>query len=285
MIKDLKINSVIQTEFYEKEDKNRKILLAARENHLSYKFIPAQSEFYGGKNTVEVFNGFPMVAIHQTPLIGWGRVVKRLFDILMSLLAMIVVIPLMIPFAIIIKITDPKGPVIYKHRRITRFGTPFNIYKLRSMYWKYSTGGAASKKTDLEIFTELGREDLIAEFQENQKVKKDPRIMPIGRFTRATSIDELPQFINVIKGDLSLVGPRAIVNDELAKYKKFDGGGLITSVKSGITGLWQVSGRSDLTYEERVKLDTYYVQNWSFWLDIKILLKTILVVLKKTGAE
>jgi len=285
MIRDLDINSIIQTEFYEQESKNHKILLAARENHLSYKFIPAQSEFYGSKNTVEIFNGFPMVLIHQTPLIGWGRVVKRLFDVFVSLLALIIAIPIMVPFALIIKISDPKGPIIFKHRRITRFGTPFDIYKLRSMYWKYSAGQAGAKKTELEIFKELGREDLIEEFQANQKVKDDPRIMPIGKFIRATSIDELPQLLNVLKGNLSLVGPRAIVKDELVRYKKYDGGGLVTSVKSGITGLWQVSGRSDLSYEERVKLDTYYVQNWSFWLDIKILLKTVLVVLKKTGAE
>jgi lipopolysaccharide/colanic/teichoic acid biosynthesis glycosyltransferase len=109
--------------------------------------------------------------------------------------------------------------------------------------------------------------------------------MPIGRFIRTTSIDELPQLFNVIKGDISLVGPRAIVEDELKRYKKYSGGSLITSVKSGITGLWQVSGRSEISYEERVKLDTFYVQNWSFWLDIKILLKTVLVVLKRTGAE
>jgi exopolysaccharide biosynthesis polyprenyl glycosylphosphotransferase len=285
MVHELGVNSLIQTEFYEEESKNHKILMTAREHHLSYKFIPAQSEFYGSKNTVEVFNGFPMVSIHQTPLIGWGRVVKRLFDIAFSALMLIIAIPIMIPFALIIKISDPKGPVIYKHRRITRFGTQFNIYKLRSMYWKYSTGQYGSKKTDLEIFKELGREDLIAEFNQNQKVSTDPRIMPIGRFIRATSIDELPQLFNVIKGDISLVGPRAIVEDELKRYKKYSGGSLITSVKSGITGLWQVSGRSEISYEERVKLDTFYVQNWSFWLDIKILLKTVLVVLKRTGAE
>ncbi len=285
MIRDLGINSIIQTEFYESEIKNQKILSATRENHLSYKFIPAQSDFYGGKNTVEVFNGFPMVSIHQTPLIGWGRVVKRLFDVAISLLALVVVIPAMIVFGLIIKISDPRGPIIFKHRRITRFGTPFNIYKLRSMYWRYSAGQPGARKTELEIFKELGREDLVEEFKENQKVADDPRIMPIGKFIRATSIDELPQFFNVIKGDLSLVGPRAIVKDELSKYKKFDGGGLITSVKSGITGLWQVSGRSELTYEERVRLDTFYVQNWSFWLDLRILLKTILVVIKKTGAN
>jgi exopolysaccharide biosynthesis polyprenyl glycosylphosphotransferase len=285
MLNDLGINSIIQTEFYEDEAKNHKILAAARSNHLSYKFIPAQSEFFGSKNTVEVFNGFPMVSIHQTPLIGWGRVAKRLFDVILSLLALVVALPIMLPFMIIIKISDPKGPVIFKHRRITRFGTAFSIYKLRSMYWKYSAGQAGAKKTEIEIFKELGREDLVAEFEANQKVKNDPRVLPIGKFIRATSIDELPQLFNVIKGDLSLVGPRAIVKDELTKYKKYAGGELITSVKSGITGLWQVSGRSDLTYEERVRLDTYYVQNWSFWLDIRILLKTVLVVLKKTGAE
>lgn len=150
------------------------------------------------------------------------------------------------------------------------------------MYWKYCTGQkSGKKKTEIQIFTEMGREDLLAEWAETQKVAKDPRITPIGRLIRKTGIDELAQLINVLQGKLSLIGPRAITRDELKRYKSSKDKFL--SVKPGITGLWQVSGRNDLSYEDRVKLDVYYVQNWSLWLDIKILFKTIGTILKGTG--
>ncbi|MDX1766353.1 MAG: sugar transferase, partial [Candidatus Saccharimonadales bacterium] len=173
--------------------------------------------------------------------------------------------------------------VFYKHKRLTRYGKTIYVYKLRSMYWKYSTGDKGQKKSDEQIFREMGREDLIAEFKKNQKVKDDPRIMKIGKFTRSTSLDELPQLINIFKGDLSLVGPRPIVKDELHHYDEFDS--LFLAIRPGLTGLWQVSGRSDLSYEERVRLDIYYIQNWSLILDIKILLKTVAVVIRKVGSH
>lgn len=284
-ITTLKVDSIIQTEFYEKESKNRTILEAARTHHLSYRFIPSQEDFYAARNTVDVFNGYPVVSVHQTPLIGWGRVAKRLFDILGSVLGLIILSPFLLLIALIVKATDPEGPIVYKHLRITRFNTPFYIYKFRSMRWKYSTGKNMKYKSNIDVFRAMGREDLVEEEKLHHKVKNDPRITAIGRFMRKTSIDELPQLWNVLMGDLSLVGPRAITKEELKKYKSQIGGGIVTSVKSGITGLWQVSGRSDLSYEERIRLDKYYVQNWSFWLDIKILLKTIVVLVRKTGAR
>ena len=131
----------------------------------------------------------------------------------------------------------------------------------------------------------MGRPDLVEEYKRDFKVVDDPRITRFGKFLRDTSIDELPQIFNVWKGDLSLVGPRPIPKRELdAKFTKTHGA-LLLSVKSGITGLWQVSGRNDLTTEQRIKLELYYVQNWSFWLDIKILFKTIAVVIRKVGAR
>lgn len=279
---DLYVHTIIQTEFYDSPQRNQHILKTVQDNHMSYRFIPAHGEFYSGKNTVDLFHGIPVVTVHQTALVGWGRITKRIFDIFGAIIGLIVSLPVFIVIGLIIKATDPKGPIFYKHRRYSRFGTEIDTLKLRSFYWKYSTG-SSTKKTDEEVFKEMGREDLIEEFQRDRKVKKDPRVMPIGRFTRATSIDELPQLWNVLVGDLSLVGPRPMVKDEFKLYK----GHLnrVLSVKSGITGLWQVSGRSDLSFDERVDLDLYYVQNWSFWLDIKILLKTILVVLQKSGAR
>ena len=182
----LSIHTVIQTEFYANPARNERIFAAVRNNHLQYKFIPAQSDFYTGKNTVEILFGFPVISVHQTPLVGWGRIIKRLMDFVLSLLALIPAIPLMLILGVIIKLTDFKGPIIYKHRRVTRFGNEFYVYKLRSMYWKYSTGDKASRKSDADVFREMGREDLVKEFEKNQKVKDDPRIMAIGKPRRTT---------------------------------------------------------------------------------------------------
>jgi exopolysaccharide biosynthesis polyprenyl glycosylphosphotransferase len=281
-VKTLDIDTIIHTEQFDDEAKNRLIYETAVANHIGYSFIPKEVEFYSGNNVVDVINGYPIISISQTPLAGWGEFAKRLFDIFGSLVGLIIASPIILIIGIIIKLTD-KGPLIYKHQRVGLRGKKFWVYKLRSMYMKFSTGKAASGKSDEEIFREMGREDLIEEFKKNQKVAKDPRIMPIGHFTRKTSLDELPQLWNVLKGDLSLVGPRPIVTDELRHYK--EAGATFLSVKPGVTGLWQVSGRSDLDYAERVNLDIFYVQNWSFWLDIKILFRTIGVVLKKRGAQ
>ncbi len=273
---------VIQTEVLDDEH-NYQLTTAVESVHARYKLIPSNSSLYGVKTTTDLFFGIPSLDVHITPLVGWNTVLKRFFDIVLSsILLVILSIPMLI-IALLVKITDPKGPIIYKHPRVTRYGKKFYIYKFRSMKWKYSTHrpGDNSKRDQVQIFKEMGREDLVEEWKKYQKVKSDPRITLIGKFTRKTSLDELPQLINVLQGKLSLIGPRAITKDELDKYKTSKNQFL--SVKPGITGLWQVSGRSNLTYEDRVKLDVYYVQNWSPWLDIKILFKTIGVVLSRSG--
>ncbi|MCS7245226.1 MAG: exopolysaccharide biosynthesis polyprenyl glycosylphosphotransferase [candidate division WOR-3 bacterium] len=200
-------------------------------------------------------------------------IIKRMFDIIFSLLVIVLLSPLYLIIAMLVKLTS-RGPVFYKHKRIGKNGEVIEIYKFRTMY----------KNAD-EILRKLLEQNsaLREEWEKNYKLKNDPRITPIGKFLRKFSLDELPQFLNVLKGDLSVVGPRPVVKEELEKYygdyKKF-----YLAVKPGITGLWQVSGRSNTTYEDRVKLDTIYVVNWSLWLDIVIILKTIGVVLKNEGA-
>ncbi len=129
----------------------------------------------------------------------------------------------------------------------------------------------------------MGREDLVAEYEKYRKVEKDPRVTKFGQFLRDTSLDELPQLFNVLRGELSLVGPRPILPQE-AKFSPVKTA-LLHSVKSGVTGLWQVSGRSNLSFDERIELETFYVQNWTFWLDVKILFKTVAVVFRRTGAK
>jgi undecaprenyl-phosphate galactose phosphotransferase len=143
---------------------------------------------------------------------------------------------------------------------------------------------ASYGKKDAAIeFREMGREDLALEYETNRKVENDPRITKFGQFLRSTSLDELPQLFNVLRGDLSLVGPRPILPQE-AKFAP-SRTALLHSVKSGVTGLWQVSGRSNLSFDERIELELFYAQNWTFWLDIKILFKTLGVVINKRGAK
>lgn len=272
----LEIDSIIQTNLYEDEEKNQKILGAAQINHIQYNFIPGEPEFYTGKNTIDIFLGYPMITVSQTPLIGWGAIAKRVFDATTSLLLLVLLSPLLLLITLLQKIFNP-GPVFYISKRLSRYSEPINLIKFRSMGAKYG-----KKDASLE-FEEMGRKDLAQEYKKNHKVKNDPRITRFGAFLRKTSLDELPQIFNVIKGDLSLVGPRPILPQEV----KFSSTrtALLHSVKSGVTGLWQVSGRSNLSFDERIELELYYAQNWSFWLDIKILFKTVAVVFRGKGAE
>lgn len=275
-IEHLQISTIIQTDLYENPSRNQMILSTAQAHHLDYSFIPGESEFYSGKNTVDVFLGYPMITVYQTPLVGWGAIVKRIFDFFVSIILIVILSPLFLIIYIIKKFADP-GPAFYLSPRLSRFSQPINLIKFRSMGAQYGTKDAA------EEFRDMGRPDLAKEYEKNRKVNKDPRITPFGRWLRATSIDELPQLFNVLRGDISLVGPRPILPQEakLAHGRT----ALLHSVKSGMTGLWQVSGRSELSFDDRIELELFYAQNWSFWLDIKILFKTVWVVLKGRGAK
>lgn len=271
------LHGIIQTELYADETRNAEILTYAQEHHINYRFVPGNSELFVGNIDVELFrSSVPVISVHHTALFGWGRIVKRLTDIILgSVFLLLAAIPMLL-IAICIKISEPRGKVFYKPKRLGRFGNTFSFYKFRSMYQKYSMSPE-------EGFAKMGRPDLLKEYRENgDQLENDPRITPIGRFLRKTSLDELPQLFNVIRGDISLVGPRALDPSELNQYAKKN---LILAVKTGMTGLAVVSGRRDIPFEERRKLDLYYVQNWSFWLDITILVKTIRVVLNRTGAR
>ena len=275
-VKELRITTIIQTDLYDSSERNQLILGAAQTNHISYNFIPGEAEFYAGKNTVDVFLGYPMISVSQTPLIGWGAIAKTIFDAIVSLILLVLLSPVFLVLIILQKILNP-GPVFYISRRLSQFSQPVRLIKFRSMSPKYG------KKDAADEFRAMGREDLALEYEKNRKVTNDPRITGFGKFLRDTSLDELPQLLNVLHGDLSLVGPRPILPQE-AKFSPARTA-LLHSVKSGVTGLWQVSGRSNLTFEERIELELFYAQNWSFWLDIKILFKTLAVVFRRTGAK
>ncbi|MEP6710164.1 MAG: sugar transferase [Candidatus Saccharibacteria bacterium] len=272
----LGITSIIQTDLYDSAERNQRILGAAQAHHISYSFIPGEAEFYAGKNTVDVFLGYPMISVSQTPLIGWGAIAKQIFDAIISFILIIVLSPIFV-LLIILQLVFNRGPIFYVSDRLSQFSKPVRLIKFRSMAKKYGKKDAAVE------FRAMKREDLAVEYEKNRKVKQDPRITGFGNFLRVTSLDELPQLFNVFRGDLSLVGPRPILPQEA----KFSPGrtALLHSVKSGVTGLWQVSGRSNLSFDERIELELFYAQNWSFWLDIKILFKTIGVVLRKKGAK
>jgi len=266
------LHSIIQTELYADETKNAKILTFAQENHVSYRFVPGNTELFVGNIEVELFrSSVPVITIHQTALFGWGRVVKRLFDLAVGSILLIFALPIIGTISLIMIIFDHGDP-IWRNTRLSRFGTKIGMYKFRTQLHTYH------RMTPEEGFAKMGRPELGKEFRANGDfLADDPRISRLGRFLRKTSLDELPQLFNVIKGDMSLVGPRPLEPFELTQYDKKS---LMLSVKTGLTGLAVVSGRRDISFQERRALDLYYVQNWSFWMDIAILVKTIKVVLR-----
>jgi exopolysaccharide biosynthesis polyprenyl glycosylphosphotransferase len=265
----------------ENSDILTKLLLFCRKNQVQLHIVPTIRELYGSTMKTARLGELALLEVIATPLDGWGRVLKRVADVFLGLLSAIIALPFMLAIAIVIKIADP-GPVFYVHQRLTRSGKKIGIIKFRSMKLKYCTGGEYSGMSDLEVFKTFDDPKLIEEFKRDQKVKNDPRISTVGKFLRVTSLDELPQLFNVLKGNLSFVGPRPIVEDELSRYG--DESGIFLHIKPGLTGLWQVSGRNDLDYADRVKLDIYYIENWSLGLDLAILLKTIPVLLfRKNG--
>ena len=270
-----KVNTIVQAELFANYDQNDEILTYAQENHIAYRFVPGNGELFVGNIEVDLFQSVPVIAVHQTALIGWGRVIKRLTDIFLGGLLLILVSPIIVILALLVKLSS-KGPIFFRQTRLTRFNHKFTVFKFRSHNLKYS--GLSPE----EAFTKMGQPELIKKYRDNgDQLPNDPRLTGIGRFMRRTSLDELPQLFNVVRGDISLVGPRALIPEELEVYKKRHA---ILSVKSGMTGLAQVSGRRDISFDERRKLDLYYVQNWSFWNDIVILIKTVWIVVFHKGA-
>jgi len=222
--------------------------------------------------SVRDFGGILGFATSHRLNMFWNLWIKRFMDVSIILAGGIIIFPVLLLIALIIKISSP-GPALYTHKRIGQHGKHFRAYKFRSMV----------SNAD-EVLKELLAKDKNAreEWNQNQKLKNDPRITAIGKLIRKTSLDEFPQFINVLKGEMSLVGPRPIVDAEIKKYgSDFQ---RIFSIKPGLTGLWQVSGRSNTNYSDRVSLDTYYLQSWSVWLDIWIIIRTFGVLIRGSGA-
>jgi exopolysaccharide biosynthesis polyprenyl glycosylphosphotransferase len=263
-----RINEVLIASAKIPADKVLDIITECERFGVEFKIVPGILELIASRVDVDEIAGVPLLTVSEIRLQGLNAAVKRSVDLLASGLGLLLLSPLLGAVALLVKLTSP-GPVLYAQERVGLDGRTFPMYKFRSMI----------KDADKMIDQLADRSEVAGHIF---KMKNDPRLTPPGRFLRRFSIDELPQLINVLFGQMSLVGPRPPLPREVAKYNAWHRKRL--RVRPGITGLWQVSGRSHLPFEDMVRLDIYYIENWSLWQDLKILLRTIPVTLTGSGA-
>ncbi|MGK2848943.1 MAG: sugar transferase [Minisyncoccota bacterium] len=260
------------------DDEQAKLFDFCQIHNITYRYFPTTLQTT--RFTMRIFNGEPLIEYQHTPLDGWGRVLKRMYDIIAGTGLTLLFSPLMAFIALLIKLEDPTGPIVYKNERIGENGHKFFVYKFRYMRWKYCITPANPQLAEAVAFEKR----LIAERNSRQggilyKIKDDPRRMRIGAIIERFSLDEIPQFFNVLRGNMSLVGPRPHQEREVERYSEYHR--RLLTIKPGVTGMAQVSGRSDLAFEDEYRLDVYYIENWSLWLDISICLKTAGALLRR----
>ena len=227
----------------------------------------------GGLEVESMFNEKMMLLnLHNNLAHAYNRIIKYIFDMVLTVVGTICISPILLLLVVLIKLDSP-GPVIFAHKRIGRHGKYFPCYKFRTM--------CVDAQDKLEQYLKANPE-MRKEWEKDFKLKDDPRITRIGHFLRKTSLDELPQIFNVLRGEMSLVGPRPIIKAEIPRYGEYINDYFM--VRPGITGMWQVSGRSDTTYDERVRMDSWYVRNWAVWLDVMLLFRTFKAVFQGKGA-
>jgi exopolysaccharide biosynthesis polyprenyl glycosylphosphotransferase len=246
----------------------RKLGWALEQTNIDLIVAPAVTEIAGPRLKVSNVEGLPLLHLEQPTFSGASRVAKRVLDLTLSVVGLIVISPILLIVAILIKSFD-RGSVLYTQKRIGQNNKEFDVYKFRTMY-------EGSHEHRAQVMAETNKDPRLA------KDPQDPRITKPGLFLRRWSIDEIPQIINVLKGEMSLVGPRPPLAEEVNQYEKSETRRLL--VKPGLTGLWQVSGRSELDWEDAVRLDLYYVENWSLTLDILIIIRTAAAVWRGEGA-
>jgi exopolysaccharide biosynthesis polyprenyl glycosylphosphotransferase len=239
-----------------------------REAEIEFRVAPDLHELSFDRVDVGYLGGVPLIGLKEVSLQGWNLIVKRAMDVLLVLLGAPILLPLVAIIMLAIR-SDSPGPVIFKQLRVGKHNQPFTVYKFRTM-----VVDAEERKAELAAFNEADGPIF--------KMRDDPRLTRVGRFLRRTSLDELPQLWNVVRGEMSIVGPRPPTPDEVAQYEEWHKRRL--EVTPGLTGLWQVLGRSDTSFDEMVRLDIYYAENWSPGMDLRILLQTIPVVLSGKGA-
>jgi exopolysaccharide biosynthesis polyprenyl glycosylphosphotransferase len=273
------IDEILQANPRLTNDVNTKILMFARDYGILFNFVPDVFETARTNVSVETISGFPVIVLKGTPLEGWGRVIKRIMDIAISLIGLILASPIFLLTALAIKINS-RGPVFFHQQRAAGLGS-FECYKFRSMYYEMSEGTASGDKLREELEKQNSRKGPYV------KIKNDPRVTPVGRFIRKTKIDELPQLWHILRGQMSLVGPRVHMVKEVDHFRN-DYKRLFT-IKPGATGLTQITQATDnpeISWEEEIKLDAFYIENWSIWLDLHIIFKTILILLgRKTKVD
>lgn len=266
-----------------KDDEDIKFMDFCEQNHIVFKYVADLFDSRSANIGIDTLAGIPVMEIKKTKLDGWGRITKRAFDIISASFCIILFSPIMLIIAILIKL-DSKGPIIYKNKRVGQNGKNFDTLKFRSMYYNMSTGvgNEEQQKEAIELEKKL-IEEKNTRTGAIYKIKDDPRVTRIGHFIRKTSLDELPQFFNAFIGNMSIVGPRPHQEREVAAYKKEHL--RVLDIKPGITGVAQVSGRSDLNYEDELKLDLYYIDNWTFLTDLKIVFRTPLAILGRRKVD
>lgn len=277
-LEDIIIKNRIASAFIIIDDTNRQIdsMLNRIQLNVNKLLIKYDSQGVGFSNTEAVQllkSNLNYIQVNNNFKYLLNSIVKRFYDIILSIILLPILLVIIFIIAFFIKLTS-KGPIFYGHKRVGRYGKTIKVLKFRSMY----------QDADVRL-KEILANDMEAkkEWETYYKLKNDPRVTPVGKFLRKTSLDELPQIFNVIKGDMSFVGPRPVIQDEIDKYYK-ELASYYYMVRPGITGLWQISGRNDIDYDTRVAKDSWYVLNWSVWLDIVILFKTPGAVFQRKGA-
>jgi len=273
-------DEIISTDDNVNNEKLFYMMRTSQEREIIFKAVPATAQVGARTLEFDTFAGIPIIEFKGTPFDSWGSVIKRIVDLVFSSLAIIILSPLMLVISIIIKSTS-KGPVIYNNIRIGNSGE-FVTLKFRTMFIESCTGAQYGGSRAEEFEKQLIETNNIKKGEAVYKIANDPRVTPIGNFLRKTSLDELPQFFNVFIGNMSLVGPRPHQPREVKNYTPEQR--KLLMIKPGITGLAQISGRSDLTFEDESRLDIFYLENWSVILDISIILRTFSTVLKGKGS-
>jgi exopolysaccharide biosynthesis polyprenyl glycosylphosphotransferase len=280
MIKEIKqtkgVDDIIICDSSITDMEQEKIIDYCSINNITYKYIP--NTLQTAQIELGMLEGEPIIEVKHTPLDGWGRILKRTFDIVASIILTIIFSPLLLLIAILIKL-ESKGPVIYKNERIGSDGEKFFVFKFRYMKWEHSISAENPNCDEALKYEKKLIEEKSVRKGPLYKIKNDPRKTRVGAFIEKYSIDELPQLFNVIRGNMSMVGPRPHQEREVEKYSEYHR--RLLTIKPGITGMAQVSGRSDLPFEDEYKLDVYYIENWSLKMDILICFKTVGVLFNK----